>query len=582
MKQMKNILFVILVAFGLSASAQQVNPVPDYTFANRMSAGRNTVTDTAAYFSIGPRYGAIRGMMPPMVVDTALVSGNKRNGLLIFSVQKNKFVYWDSVGSKWAEMAGTGGTAINSGDTAAMLLPYLRKADTTAMLAPYLKESDTTFLSNRINLKVNISDTSSMLTNYVRHSGYGLTKSGQAFLVDTAAMATRARVQKGIDSVAGLSRIGGVGNTGYIPKFSSTTSIVNSMIYDNSSAIGINTTTPSVFAKLDVNGQIRSSDLTTAGFYQARKSDNASEGSYNGNSFSIRNGNASEDLSFDVFNRTSSVWTTPMIIKNEAEVYINNTTDFGDFRLQIGGNVYFSGTSRTGTITLNTNGQNRTIGNYFGANSDGNNFWIGGGGLSSIGQVGNTVLGSRNSAYGISSGLSVTTGYSNTYLGYFSGYSSTTGYRNVAIGDNTLYTNVSGFENVAVGGLALFHNTQSRNVAIGYSAGLLTTTAAVNNESDSSIYIGYNVKSGGQTSNNEIVIGFEASGNGSNTVTIGNSSTTSNYFTGSIRTSAPTGGSIKPWRLGEVATVSPTSPNRTIRVEIDGTVYYLHAKTTND
>jgi hypothetical protein len=49
-----------------------------------------------------------------------------------------------------------------------------------------------------------------------------------------------------------------------------------------------------------------------------------------------------------------------------------------------------------------------------------------------------------------------------------------------------------------------------------------------------------------------------------------------------IVTSAPTGGSVRKWKLGEAATVSPTSPNRTIRVEIDGTVYYLHAKTTND
>jgi hypothetical protein len=54
------------------------------------------------------------------------------------------------------------------------------------------------------------------------------------------------------------------------------------------------------------------------------------------------------------------------------------------------------------------------------------------------------------------------------------------------------------------------------------------------------------------------------------------------YNTPTITTGAPASGSAKPWRLGEVATVSPTSPNRTIRVEIDGTVYYIHAKTTND
>jgi hypothetical protein len=242
---MRYILAALISVCAFFAQAQQINPVPDYVFGNRMSVGRTSVTDTAAYFSVGPRYGAIRGMMPPMVVDTASVSGNKRNGLLIFSVQKNKFLYWDSVRVQWSDMAGSSGSYIVAGDTASMLLPYLRKADTTAMLAPYLKESDTVFLSNRVNLKVNIadtatmlapylkesdtvflsnrvnlkvniSDTSSMLNNYVRHAGYGLTKSGQAFLVDTAAMATRARVQKGIDSVATLA-VGGVTSvaTGY-------------------------------------------------------------------------------------------------------------------------------------------------------------------------------------------------------------------------------------------------------------------------------------------------------------------------------------------------------------------------------
>jgi len=45
-------------------------------------------------------------------------------------------------------------------DTTAMLTPYLRKVDTTAMLSPYLRKIDTASLSNRINLKLAISDTS--------------------------------------------------------------------------------------------------------------------------------------------------------------------------------------------------------------------------------------------------------------------------------------------------------------------------------------------------------------------------------------------------------------------------------------
>jgi len=50
----------------------------------------------------------------------------------------------------------------------------------------------------------------------------------------------------------------------------------------------------------------------------------------------------------------------------------------------------------------------------------------------------------------------------------------------------------------------------------------------------------------------------------------------------SVKTDAPAGGTSGTWKLGVAATVSPTSPNRTIEVDIGGTIYYLHAKTTND
>ena len=53
-------------------------------------------------------------------------------------------------------------------------------------------------------------------------------------------------------------------------------------------------------------------------------------------------------------------------------------------------------------------------------------------------------------------------------------------------------------------------------------------------------------------------------------------------FAGTIRTAAPVGGTAASWKLGTVATVSPTSPNRTIEVDIGGTIYYIHAKTTNN
>ena len=210
---MKRLLSLVAFFATLQASAQQVNPVPDYVFRNQMSVGRGTVTDTAAYFSIGPRYGATKGFMPPIVGDTATFSSGKRNGLLIFSVQKNKFLYWDSVRVQWSDMAGSSGAYIVAGDTSAMLAPYLRKADTTAML-----------------------------TNYVRHAGYGLTKSGQSFLVDTLNIATRAWRQKGLDSLAALE-VSGSGTTNYVAKFTAGSTIGNSQIFDNGTNVGIGITT---------------------------------------------------------------------------------------------------------------------------------------------------------------------------------------------------------------------------------------------------------------------------------------------------------------------------------------------------
>jgi hypothetical protein len=50
----------------------------------------------------------------------------------------------------------------------------------------------------------------------------------------------------------------------------------------------------------------------------------------------------------------------------------------------------------------------------------------------------------------------------------------------------------------------------------------------------------------------------------------------------SLTTAAPSGGTAAAWKLGTVASVSPTSPDRTIEVDIGGTIYYIHAKTTNN
>ncbi len=68
---------------------------------------------------------------------------------------------------------------------------------------------------------------------------------------------------------------------------------------------------------------------------------------------------------------------------------------------------------------------------------------------------------------------------------------------------------------------------------------------------------------------------------GSDAVTVTLSSSTATFGT-SLSTLGPDGAAGPAWKLGVADTVSPTSPNRTIRVDIGGTSYYLHAKTTNN
>lgn len=51
---------------------------------------------------------------------------------------------------------------------------------------------------------------------------------------------------------------------------------------------------------------------------------------------------------------------------------------------------------------------------------------------------------------------------------------------------------------------------------------------------------------------------------------------------GDITTAAPAGGTAAAWKFGVAASVSLTNPNRTIELDVGGTIYYLSAKTSND
>lgn len=95
-----------------------------------------------------------------------------------------------------------------------------------------------------------------------------------------------------------------------------------------------------------------------------------------------------------------------------------------------------------------------------GANSDGDNLWIGGGGASSIGDVAATTKGSVNVAIGKSSQLAATTGKDNVAVGPYSLYANTTAARNTGIGGSAL-----GDLNITA------DNNTGNNTAVGYNSG---------------------------------------------------------------------------------------------------------------
>ena len=141
-----------------------------------------------------------------------------------------------------------------------------------------------------------------------------------------------------------------------------------------------------------------------------------------------------------------------------------------------------------------------------------------------------------NTFIGKDVGSKNTSGYMNTALGFSTFKSNTTGAYNSVIGNYGLTDNTTGTSNSALGYGALYANTTGNyNIGIGYHAGWYLVNGTPSNTSpDYSIYIGSDTKSLADNSQNEIVIGYGAAGNGSNSVTLGNTSITKNTLYGSL------------------------------------------------
>lgn len=158
--------------------------------------------------------------------------------------------------------------------------------------------------------------------------------------------------------------------------------------------------------------------------------------------------------------------------------------------------------------------------------------------------------GDYNMALGNLSGTQITTGSRNIGVGTGSIYSVTTGSYNIGIGYNAVRNNVSALGNVGIGYYSLIdvtgnYNTgigyyalgalgnATYNVGIGYQAGRFIADGATSNSTGTnSVFLGGDARPLANGENNQIVIGYNAIGNGANTTTIGNTSILRTYLTG--------------------------------------------------
>ena len=142
---------------------------------------------------------------------------------------------------------------------------------------------------------------------------------------------------------------------------------------------------------------------------------------------------------------------------------------------------------------------------------------------------------SRNIAIGYESLRFNDEGTFNVAVGDTALHGNRSGDFNVGVGNDALVSNTTGLRNVGVGSDSLSNNqTGNDNVALGFEAGQNIAGGGLNGTVNDSIFIGKGSKASVTNGSNEIVIGTDAIGNGSNTITLGNTGHTDTYLFGTV------------------------------------------------
>ena len=229
---------------------------------------------------------------------------------------------------------------------------------------------------------------------------------------------------------------------------------------------------------------------------------------------------------------------------NGFSVLAGNTV--GNYNTANGGYALYSNTSGNNNLAmggkalyLNTTGASNTAVGTFSLQSNTTASFNVGVGFETLK---NTTTGGNNTAVGRWAMQTNTTGDENTAVGASALLNNTIGRYNTSIGVQAQEQNTTGQSNTAIGVAALDKNTGgSNNTVLGTFAGrYIANNSTSNTTINNSVLIGASARPFANNSSNEIVIGYDAIGNGNNTVTLGNTSVTKVKTSGAVTAGAVT------------------------------------------
>ncbi len=396
-----------------------------------------------------------------------------------------------------------------------------------------------------------------------------------------------------IESAGGV--VDGSGTANYVTKWQDANTVTNSVMYDDGTNVGIGTSSPTT--PLEVVGASRFNHASGTGQTNISTFINSTNNAYASITAAgvssvvpswINGSMIMEFVPYSTGNAIFSAYSGDITFQTNARTEYMRITSAGNVGINTVTPAYKL--SVVGKIALNDGGNSVFIGDNAGLSDDATanlNVAIGTSALQNnvvgasnvaVGNLAlNTNLGSTNTALGANALQLNTTGVSNTAVGASSQLNSgvgtfntsvgtntllflasgssnaafgssalrnvTSGSTNAALGTSALFTLTSGDSNTAVGTNAISNNTTgSENTALGRNAGrYFSTGTSANTNASGSIFIGFNSRANAVGQTNQIVIGNEALGLGSNTVVLGNDNVTTTALKGNggIGTTSP-------------------------------------------